>query len=250
MSGAGKVIIVTGASRGIGFGIGKELALRLPGASLYLTSRSTQHQLEELDNNLKREIGAAADNARFRHIDVRDPRSIKKFFDVVRRKHNRIDILVNNAAKYNKPPASVHGKCADLPLFLREVDETVKTNYFGLKSVIEASIPVLAPDARIINMTSHMANFKIFNDADPNSAQLRDSFLDPKLSVEKLDRLLKKYFQDIKTKNWTSSGWPNCSYSVTKLAVNCYTRLLQVEPNFSGGIRTCTTSGRIQYIPA
>jgi len=223
------VIIVTGASRGIGYGIGRELALRLPGASLYLTSRSTQHHLTELDNNLKREIGAASDNARFRHIDVRDQRSIKKFFEIVKRKHNRIDILINNAAKYNKPPASVHGKCSDLPLFLKEVEETTRTNYFGLKSVIEASVPVLAPDARIINMTSHMANFNIFNNSDPNSAQLKQSFQDPKLTVEKLDGLLKSFLNDIKTKTWTSSGWPHCSYSVTKLAVNCYTKLLQEE---------------------
>ena len=229
MAGAGKVIIVTGASRGVGYGIGKELALRLPGASLYLTSRSTQHHLTELDNNLKREIGAASDNARFRHIDVKDQRSIKKFFEMVKRKHNRIDIIINNAAKYNKPPASIHGKCPDLPLFLREVEETTKTNYFGLKSVIEASTPVLAPDARIINMTSHLANFKIFNDADPVSVQLKQSFQDPKLTVEKLDSLLKKYVQDIKSKPWGTSGWPKCSYSVTKLAVNCYTRLLQVS---------------------
>lgn len=229
MAGAGKVIIVTGASRGIGYGIGKELALRMPGASLYLTSRSTQHHLTELDNNLKREIGAASDNARFRHIDVKDQRSIKKFFEMVKRKHNRIDIIINNAAKYNKPPASVHGRCPDLPLFLREVEETTKTNYFGLKAVIEASTPVLAPDARIINMTSHMANFNIFNDGDQVSAQLKQSFQDPKLTVEKLDSLVKKYVQDIKSKPWGTSGWPKCSYSVTKLAVNCYTRLLQEE---------------------
>jgi len=223
------VIIVTGASRGIGFGIGKELALRMPGASLYLTSRSTQHHLTELDSNLKREIGAASDNARFRHIDVKDQRSIKKFFEMVKRKHNRIDIIINNAAKYNKPPASVHGRCPDLPLFLREVEETTKTNYFGLKAVIEASSPVLAPDARIINMTSHMGNFNIFNDGDQVSAQLKQSFQDPKLTVEKLDSLVKKYVQDIKSKPWGTSGWPKCSYSVTKLAVNCYTRLLQEE---------------------
>ena len=222
------MIIVTGASRGIGYGIGKELALRMPGASVYLTCRATQHQLTELDNSLKREIGAASDNARFRHLDVKDQKSIKKFFEVIRRKHKRVDILVNNAAKYNKPPASVHDKCADLPLFLKEVEETARTNYYGLKSVIAASLPALAPDARIINLTSHMANLNIFNEADSNSAELKRSFQDPGLSMEGLDSLLKKFLQEIKSKTWSTSGWPNCSYSITKLAVNCYTRLLQV----------------------
>ena len=222
------MIIVTGASRGIGYGIGKELALRMPGSSLYLTCRANQHQLTELDNNLKREIGAASDNARFRHLDVKDQKSIKKFFEVIRRKHKRIDILVNNAAKYNKPPASVHDKCGDLPLFLKEVEETARTNYFGLKAVIAASLPALGPDARIINLTSHMANYNIFNEADPASAALKRSFQDPGLTMERLDDLVKNFLQEIKTKTWSSSGWPNCSYSVTKLAVNCYTRLLQV----------------------
>ena len=239
------MIIVTGASRGIGYGIGKELALRMPGSSIYLTSRANQHQLTELDNNLKREIGAASDNARFRHLDVKDQKSIKKFFEVIRRKHKRIDILVNNAAKYNKPPASVHDKCGDLPLFLKEVEETARTNYFGLKAVIAASLPALGPDARIINLTSHMANYNIFNEADPASAALKRSFQDPGLTMERLDDLVKNFLQEIKTKTWSSSGWPNCSYSVTKLAVNCYTRLLQVV---NATLLVCNREGSVSFI--
>ena len=58
MAGAGKVVVVTGASRGVGYGIGKELATRMPGATTYLTTR--QPQLENLDNILRRDIGVAA----------------------------------------------------------------------------------------------------------------------------------------------------------------------------------------------
>ena len=94
--------------------------------------------------------------------------------------------------------------------------------------MIAASVPALGPDSRIINMTSHMANYNIFNEADSNSAELKRSFQDPELTMEKLDGLVKKFLQEIKNKTWSNSGWPNCSYSVTKLAVNCYTRLLQV----------------------
>lgn len=70
MAGVGKVVVVTGASRGIGYAIGKELATRMSGASVYLTTR--QKNLEVLENTLRRDIGVAADSARFRFMDLKD----------------------------------------------------------------------------------------------------------------------------------------------------------------------------------
>ena len=219
MAGAGKVVVVTGASRGIGYGIGKELSTRMPGATIYLTTR--QPHLEQMDNNLRRDIGVSPDNARFRFMDLKDKKSIGKFVDIVKRRHNRLDILVNNAAVYHKPPASFHQ--ADLPLHNREVEEIVKTNYLGLKTVTEAFVPVMASNARIINISSHLAQLKMFNKSEPNSAKLLESFTDPNLTMQTLDNLIKSYVQSINTGSWSKA---RCA-SVTKMAVNCYTKLLQ-----------------------
>ena len=68
MAGAGKVVVVTGASRGIGYGIGKELSTRMPGATIYLTTR--QPHLEQMDNNLRWDIGVSTDNARIRRWTI------------------------------------------------------------------------------------------------------------------------------------------------------------------------------------
>ena len=45
--------------------------------------------------------------------------------------------------------------------------------------------------------------------------------------AQTLDNLVKSYVQSIKTGSWSKAGWPDCAYSVTKMAVNCYTKLLQ-----------------------
>ena len=39
-----------------------------------------------------------------RYLDLKEKRSTAKFVEVVKRRHNRLDILVNNAAVYHKPP--------------------------------------------------------------------------------------------------------------------------------------------------
>ena len=75
-------MVVTGASRGVGYASGRELATRMPGAAVYLTTR--QANLAALDTNLRRDIGVAADNARFRFMDLKDRRSIHKFVDIVK----------------------------------------------------------------------------------------------------------------------------------------------------------------------
>ena len=52
---------------------------------------------------MRRDIGVSSDNVKFRMMDLKDKRSIAKFVEVIRRKHNRLDILVNNAAVYHQP---------------------------------------------------------------------------------------------------------------------------------------------------
>jgi short-subunit dehydrogenase len=64
MAGAGQVIVVTGASRGIGYSIGKELVTRMPGASVYLTTRQVEN-IQALEATLRRDIGVSSDNVKF-----------------------------------------------------------------------------------------------------------------------------------------------------------------------------------------
>jgi len=218
-------VVVTGASRGIGYSIGRELAVRMPGAHLYLTTRQGGN-VQALEANLRKDIGSPSDNVKFRMMDLKDKRSIVKFADVVRKKHNRLDILVNNAAVFHKPPASVHQACETLPLYSKEVEEIIRTNYFGLKTITEYFIPYLAPNSRIVNISSHLA---MLNQEDPASAKLLTSFSDPDLTMSMLDSLVSSYMSSIKEGSWSSSGWPDCGYSVSKVAVNTFTRLLQAQ---------------------
>lgn len=233
MTGSGLVVVVTGASRGIGYSIGRELAVRMPGASLYMTTRQAQN-IQALEATLRRDIGMAGDNVRFRMMDLKDKRSITKFTEVIKRKHKRLDILVNNAAVYHKPPASVH-QAFEAGLYSKEVEEIIRTNYLGLRSITESFIPCLSQNSRIINISSHLAHQNKFDVNDPKSAELADRFSDPNLTISMLDSLIKQYLSCVKSGKWTSAGWPDCAYSVSKIAVNSYTRVLQAQLNTSHG---------------
>ena len=161
MAGVGKVVVVTGASRGIGYGIGKELATRMPGAAVYLTTR--MRSLENLESNLQKEIGTAAENTKFRYMDLKDKKSINKFVDSVKRKHKRLDIMINNAAIYHKPPTYVWMSDDSHSLRVKEVEEIVKVNYHGLKQITEAFLPVMAEGSSIVNMSSHLSEIDSLN---------------------------------------------------------------------------------------
>jgi NAD(P)-dependent dehydrogenase (short-subunit alcohol dehydrogenase family) len=82
---AGKVAVVTGASRGIGKGIA--LALAEEGACVYITGRTVNEGDYYLPGG--KGIAVACDHA--------DDAAVAALFDQVKREQGRLDILVNNA---------------------------------------------------------------------------------------------------------------------------------------------------------
>jgi NAD(P)-dependent dehydrogenase (short-subunit alcohol dehydrogenase family) len=89
----GKIIIVTGGSRGLGAHLALRLAERK--AILILTGRS-QQVLDETVERLKQK--SLNYNIEGISCDQGDRRSIKQFFDKFSQKYSHIDILVNNAS--------------------------------------------------------------------------------------------------------------------------------------------------------
>lgn len=86
----GRVALVTGASRGIGFSVAKQLAEA--GAHVIAVAR-TQGGLEELDDAIRASGGACT----LAPMDLGDPESIEKLAQVVADRWGRLDILVCNA---------------------------------------------------------------------------------------------------------------------------------------------------------
>jgi 3-oxoacyl-[acyl-carrier protein] reductase len=84
----GKVAVVTGSSRGIGFAISKEFA-ESNSATVIVCSRNRQQAVKAAEQ-IKGKVFAAK-------IDVTNSFNIKRFLRKILSEHKRIDILVNNA---------------------------------------------------------------------------------------------------------------------------------------------------------
>ncbi|MGB4074863.1 SDR family oxidoreductase [Pseudomonas sp.] len=85
-----KVILITGASSGIGEACARLLAEK--GARLLLGARRTE-RLEQLVG----EIRAAGGNAEYRRLDVTSQADTQAFVDAALAQYGRVDVLINNA---------------------------------------------------------------------------------------------------------------------------------------------------------
>jgi NAD(P)-dependent dehydrogenase (short-subunit alcohol dehydrogenase family) len=88
---AGRIALVTGATRGIGHAL--TLALARAGAHVVATGR-TQGALEELDDAVR----AAGSTATLVPLEIRDYPAIYRLAKALNDRHGRLDVLVGNAA--------------------------------------------------------------------------------------------------------------------------------------------------------
>ncbi len=93
------VILVTGASQGIGAAIARAFAAEVPGAQLALVARN--------EKNLRRTAGTcikAGASVEIFPCDVSDEVSVAKMAKAVTKYFGRVDVLVNNAGAFESAP--------------------------------------------------------------------------------------------------------------------------------------------------
>ena len=136
-----QVALVTGASRGIGFGVAQALARA--GAAVALCARS-EAELRELTDLIQAEGGTAQGF----HLDVRDTEQIRATVEAVRARFGRLDILVNNAGLGANHPA--------LEVTEADWDGMMDVNLKGLFFCCQAAgrLMLRQGHGRIINMSS------------------------------------------------------------------------------------------------
>jgi 2-deoxy-D-gluconate 3-dehydrogenase len=133
--------LVTGASKGLGYGIAKALANA--GAQVAITARDLP-ALEQLAADIRAEGGQALPIA----MDVRDVASIGRAFDQAAQHFGRLDIAVNNAG--------LGANHAALDVTESDWDDMMDVNLKGLFFCCQAAGRIMLPQGygRIINMSS------------------------------------------------------------------------------------------------
>jgi 3-oxoacyl-[acyl-carrier protein] reductase len=135
-----KVAIVTGASRGIGRAIAESLAEA--GAAVVVNHRASDKQAAETVAAITRTGGQAVAI----QADMGVVTDAKKLVDATIAKFGRLDILVNNAGVGNRTPM------ADMTE--KEFDWTLSVNARGPFFMIQAAVPRMKDNGRIINISS------------------------------------------------------------------------------------------------
>ena len=136
-----KVVVVTGASSGIGEAIARDLAAH--GARVMLGARRT----DRLDALVAR-IGAEGGTARSRRVDVTDRADVRALVEAARAEWGRVDVIVNNAG--------IMPLSAMAALKVDEWDRMVDVNIKGVLHGIAAVLPEMTArgSGHVINVAS------------------------------------------------------------------------------------------------
>ena len=140
----GKIAIVTGAGRGIGAGIARELGCR--GASVVVNYRSSA----EAAQLVAEEIKAAGSDSITIQADVSKVEDIQHLFKQTKEHFGRVDIVVSNSGIEHFAPID--------QVTPEQFDRVFNTNTRGQFFVGQAAYEHLADDGRLILMSSISAH--------------------------------------------------------------------------------------------
>tara|TARA_R110002073_G_scaffold15650_7_gene61236 strand:+ start:1390 stop:2118 length:729 start_codon:yes stop_codon:yes gene_type:complete len=150
--------LITGANRGLGLEISRQLGKR--GYDVVLGCRDAGK-----GGQAQAQLAAEGINADVLVIDVGDPVSIAAACETFSAAHDHLDVLVNNAGVLND-----YGELAS-ELATARLRASFETNFFGAFETTQRFLPLLRKSTagRIVNMSSDLGSLHAMS--DPAGAQ-------------------------------------------------------------------------------
>ena len=222
------VSIVTGANKGVGFGIVRSLCKKV-GGTVIIASRNEERGLAAVQA-LKDE----GLNPVFEQLDICSDDSIAKFCEIIKTKYGGIDILCNNAGVAYKRDSTA-------PL-LEKAEVTNATNLLATIKVTDALLPLMNENGRICQIAS-MCGILNRSFADPENP-VRQRVVDPNLTVDGLLEIYKEYIEAVKQDDYTVFK-QNGAYEFSKCMLIAHTRILgrQLDKGSKKVIVNCCCPG-------
>lgn len=221
------VALVTGGNRGIGKEIVRVLAQALgpsQAGRVILCCRSKEQGervVAEMEGPDKQ--GLAGCDVRVEALDVTDPRSVAALVAALEVKYGKLDCLVNNAG--------FAFKMNDKTPFAEQAKYTTAVNYFGLKRVTQALLPLLekskvAGGSRVVTVSSTAGQI---GGSTKVSDAVKARFLDDGLTVEQLDGIVSEFVAAAQENRHKEAGFSGSAYATSKTAATQLMRVLQKE---------------------
>lgn len=148
-----RIALVTGANKGIGLEIARQLAQN--GVFVIVGARDAAKGRAAVDDLASQGLAA-----RSVEIEVTDSASIAAAAETIEAEHGRLDILVNNAGIVDAADGPPSGASSEA------VRRLLDTNFTGALTVTQAMLPLLrrSPAGRIVNLSSSLGSLSINGD--------------------------------------------------------------------------------------
>ncbi|CAN0839837.1 (+)-neomenthol dehydrogenase [Linum grandiflorum] len=227
------VAVVTGGNKGIGFAVVKKLAEM--GLTVVLAARDVgrgEQAVQRLSS------GFGLHGVQFRQLDVADPCSIQTFVSGFQNDFGVLDILVNNAAvSFNEINENS----------VEHAETVIQTNFYGPKRLTQALLPFFRRSptvSRVLNISSRLGSIsRLWN---PRVKAMLET---ERLTEEQIEEeVVREFLRTVKEGTWQGQGWPAhwTDYSVSKLALNAYSKILAERHRGDGLSVNCFCPGFTQ----
>ena len=203
------VSVVTGANKGVGFGIVRALCQKVGGVVI-LTARNEERGIAAKQKLLEEGL-----EVQFEQLDITDNDSIFKLTNVIKSKYGGIDILCNNAG--------IAYKNASTAPLLEKALVTNGTNFLATVNVTQSFLPCMKSNGKICQVSS-MSGILTQNFPDASNP-IRKRIVDPSLSEEGLMEIYTEYIEAVK-KNDYSIFKKDSSYSFSKCLLTAHTQIM------------------------